>query len=852
MHLVIVESPTKAKTIRKFLGADYKVIASMGHIRDLPESSDAVPESLKKTAWGKLGVDVQNNFEPLYVVPKGKTKIISELKQALKEAEDIYLATDEDREGESISWHLLQILKPKVPVHRMVFHEITKGAIEGALNHTREIDERLVRAQETRRVLDRLVGYLISPVLWKKIAFGLSAGRVQSAALKAIIDRERARMAFNKAGYFDVSANLKKDEAPFEATLVSIKGTRIATGKDFDETTGKVSEKAGNVLVLDEARAKEIAEQVKNATWSVTEVTEKPIARKPPAPFITSSLQQEANRKLGLSSKETMRVAQSLYEQGFITYMRTDSVALSEDAIKAVRGDIERRFGKEYLSEQPRRYTSTSKGAQEAHEAIRPSLSFTAPNDTGLDGAMRSVYEMIWMRTLACQMAESKQEQMTVTLDVLEHTFHATGMRILFPGFLRAYVEGAADTEEALEEKEHPLPPLRTGDHPACVEATAESHETKPPARFTEAGLIQYMEKVGIGRPSTYASIVSTLLDRKYVKKTGSALVPTFTGFAVTQLMERNFSHLVDVDFTSTMEESLDKIAEGKEEWLPYLHEFYFGEKGLDKKVREGEENIDPEEAKTIALPNLPETKIRIGKYGAYFEGRHPKNQTLAKASLPEDLAPSEMTADRLSEILDKAQQGPTSLGADPETGQQIYLKTGSYGPYIQLGEDPPEGSKEKVKRASVPKTLPLTELNLEKALGLLSLPRLLGSHPQSGKEIRAGLGRFGPYIVHDGEFRSLKAEDNVLTVSLERALELLAMPKGTRGGRAAAALRTIGEHPKDKKPITLHNGKYGMYIKHGVTNATLPKDQNPDALTLEQAVEILAARKAAKKTRRS
>ncbi|MDP3793594.1 MAG: type I DNA topoisomerase, partial [Candidatus Uhrbacteria bacterium] len=528
------ESPTKAKTIRKFLGSDYTVIASMGHVRDLPDSSTEIPAAFKDAKWANLGVDVEHNFTPLYVVPKKKAKIMSELKAALKTAEDVYLATDEDREGESISWHLLELLKPKVPVHRMVFHEITKHAIEEALKHPRELDERLVRAQETRRILDRLVGYTISPVLWKKIAYGLSAGRVQSAALKAIVDRERLRMLFVKADYWDVSAaletsNNKNQTSKFGAKLVETNGMRLATGKDFDEQTGKLSS-GKNLILLDKSAAEKIAKEAETGSWKVIEVTEKPFTRRPSPPFITSTLQQEANRKLGLSSKDAMRVAQSLYEQGHITYMRTDSVTLSQDAIAAARQSVIKRFGKEYVSETSRQYANKSKGAQEAHEAIRPSLTFASPDEIGLSGAERAVYELIWMRTLASQMMDSKQLQISVSLQVASHVFSATGMRILFPGFLRAYAESAADeSEQALEDMERPLPNLKVGDAPRCDGTTAEGHTTKPPGRFTEAGLIQFMEKEGIGRPSTYASIVSTLLDRGYVRKVSNALVPTFT-----------------------------------------------------------------------------------------------------------------------------------------------------------------------------------------------------------------------------------------------------------------------------------------------------------------------------------
>ncbi|MDO8583565.1 MAG: type I DNA topoisomerase [bacterium] len=849
MHLVIVESPTKAKTIRKYLGSDYTVTASMGHVRDLPSKADEVPEKYKGTKWAQLGVDTENDFQPLYVISRGKSKTITELKQALKTAEDVYLATDEDREGESISWHLLQILKPSVPVHRMVFHEITKQAIENALAKPRQLDEALVHAQETRRILDRLVGYGISPVLWKKIAYGLSAGRVQSSALKAIVDRERARLAFQKGAYWDVLATLEQKES-FEAKLTATDGKRVATGKDFDEQTGAVKAGAKDLILLDEAKAKAIAEQVKKEPWNVTDVQEKPTTRKPPAPFITSTLQQEANRKLGLSSKEAMKIAQGLYERGFITYMRTDSVALSAEALKGIKDGVEKRFGAEYVLAEPRHFGSV-KGAQEAHEAIRPSLTFASPDETGLAGIERDVYELIWMRTLASQMPESKQLQVAVTLVSAGHTFTATGMRIIFPGFLRAYVEGADDIEQALEEKEKALPALTIGDKPVCKDATDQSHETKPPARFTEASLIQYMEREGIGRPSTYSSIISTLLDRGYVKKTANALVPTITAFAVTQFMERCFKDLVDVKFTSKMEQSLDSIAEGKEEWLPYLRGFYFGDNGLETRIKEELAKKDEHDPRTVTLPNLPDVSIHIGRFGPYFEAVNPETNAKIKASLAPELTPADLTPDAMKEIIKTAKQGPTTLGIDPVTGENIYLKTGSYGAYLELGEHENEELKDKkakIKRVSVPKTIPLDQLTHELAVGLISLPRLLGTHPESGKEIRAGLGRFGPYIVHDGDFRSLKGEDNVLTVDLKRALEMLAEPKGVRGGRTAAILKTLGNHPTDGKPITLHTGRYGPYVKHGTINATIPKTQDPDTITLEQAVVLIKERKEKKK----
>ncbi len=837
MHLVIVESPTKAKTIRKFLGRDYEVIASMGHVRDLPSSQDEVPEKYKKTDFGRLGVDVDNDFAPLYVVNPKKTKLVTEIKRLLKDADDVYLATDEDREGESISWHLLDILKPKVPVHRMVFHEITKGAIDEALAHPRDIDEKLVHAQETRRILDRLVGYTVSPVIWKKIAFGLSAGRVQSPSLKAIVDRERLRMSFRKGSYWDVLAELEHNKTKFEAKLIFVNGKRVATGKDFDESTGKIKADAKDILLLDETTAKTVSDDARKADWNVTDVSQKETNRKPPAPFTTSTLQQESNRKIGLSSRDTMRVAQSLYEKGFITYMRTDSTNLSQDAIKGIKAVVTSRFGEEYIGEA--RTLVAAAGAQEAHEAIRPSLTFTAPQETGLSGSEYDVYELIWMRTMASQMKEAKQLQISVKLLANTNEFHASGMKILFPGFLRAYVEGADDVESALEEREKSLPEILIGDKPACQETKPLPHETKPPARFTEASIIQYMEKEGIGRPSTYAATISTLLDRGYVAKQGNALIPTFTAFAVTQLLEKHLADLVDVTFTSTMEKSLDKIAEGTEQWLPYLQKFYLGENGLRSRINDELDKIMPDEAKMIDLPDLDGYSVKVGKFGPYVESTLPITGAFIKASLPADMFPGEITKDAIDIVLKDAQKGPTSLGIDPATGLAIFLRTGSYGPYIQLGEEE-EDSKKKPKRASIPANVPLETLDFNKALAILALPRFLGNHPETTKEIRAGLGRFGPYIVHDGDFRSIKEPDDVLSITLERALEMLSQPKGTRGGGVG---KEIGKHPDDGKSITLHSGKYGNYVKHGTVNATIPKEMKPEDVTIEKAIELIAER---------
>ncbi len=851
-HLVIVESPTKAKTIRKFLGSEYTILASMGHVRDLPQSAADVPEAYKKTPKGQLGVDVDHDFEPLYIIPSGKKKTIDEIKRALKDADDLYLATDDDREGESISWHLLEVLKPKVPVHRTVFHEITRPAIEAAFVHPRALNQDVVRAQETRRILDRLVGYSISPVLWRKIAYGLSAGRVQSAALKAIVDRERARLRFAKAGYWDLLASLKKDGTAFEATSQAVDGIAIASGKDFDEETGQV--KAGRkVKVLDESSAKTLAEGLATHTsWKVASKQTKSVKKQPTAPFITSTFQQEANRKLGLSTKEAMRTAQALYEHGFITYMRTDSVNLSAEAVKRLQEVVKSRFGEQYLANEARHF-GTVKGAQEAHEAIRPSLDFRAPDDTPLQGIERDVYELIWMRTLASQMAASDQEQTTLTFEEGGTTFQASGLRILFPGFLRAYAEGHDDPELALEERERILPALEIGDQVACDKVAAVGHETKPPSRFTEAGLIQYLEKAGIGRPSTYASILSTLLDRGYIRKQQSTLIPTFTGMIVTQYMEKHFPTFVDATFTSRMEQDLDRIAEGKEAWIPYLNAFYFAEHGLKAGIDAELAAPPDDETRRLLLPAVPDVEIRLGRFGTYMEGIHPKHKTPVKMNIPDTIAPADLTPESLEELLGKQQQGPTSLGLDPVSGHNIYLRTGSYGPYVQLGEDPDDKDKKakKPKRSSVPKDTPLETLGLEKALYLLSLPRTLGMHPTSAKEVKLGFGRFGPYVVHDGDFRSLKKDDSVWTLTFERALALLAEPKTGRGKRGSDPGTAIGTHPKDGKPITLHNGKYGPYLKHEKTNATIPKNLQGTTPSLEQSLEILAAREGApKKTR--
>ncbi len=845
--LVIVESPTKAKTIRKFLPKGYVVEACMGHVRDLPTSAAEIPEKVKKEPWARLGVNVDNGFEPLYVVPKKKTKVVRELKDLVKDADRVLLATDEDREGESISWHLLEVLKPKVPFERLVFHEITKDAIHRALDRTRDLDDRLVRAQETRRILDRLVGYGLSPLLWSKIAFGLSAGRVQSVAVEVIVRRERERMAFRKASFWDLLATVSKGGA-FDARLIQVGDARLASGKDFDEKTGALKESREKLLHLDESKANELRKRLEPLPFVVKSVEEKPVTRKPPPPLITSTMQQEANRKLGMSAQETMRVAQSLYERGLITYMRTDSVNLSNEAIQAARRCVETRFGAEYVAPGIRQYKTSTKGAQEAHEAIRPSADFTAPRDTGLVGRDHDLYELIWMRTLATQMADARQTQIAVRIEAGDATFAASGLRIVFPGFLRAYVEGSDDAQGALDQRERLLPALQPGDRVDLDKLAAEGHETKPPPRYTEASLIQLMEKEGIGRPSTFATIVGTIIDRGYVVKQGNQLVPTFTAFVVSDLLANHFPDLVDLGFTSQMERSLDAIAEGELEAKPYLQQFYLGDHGLKTRIDQQAQQIDPKDAKLVKLSSdLPGVEIHVGKFGPYLELQEPGSDP-RKASIPDEVAPGDLTSDRVYEILEKYERREQGIGADPASGKPVYLKTGSYGPYVQLGD---AADDVKPKRASLPPGIQLQDVDLTLALRILELPRLLGPHPDTGKDVRAGLGRFGPYVVHDGDFRSLKKEDDVLAVELPRALELLAIPKG-RGRGQAEPLRQVGAHPKDGQPIQLYSGRYGFYVKHGEKTATVSKEASfdPQSLTVEQAVVALDAAPEGKKKR--
>jgi len=816
--LVIVESPTKARTISNYLPSGYRVQASMG---------------------------------PLYVVPKSKSKVVKELKEALKGASELILATDEDREGESISWHLLQVLNPKIPIKRMVFHEITKEAIQAALKNCRSIDENLVHAQETRRILDRLYGYTLSPLLWKKISKGLSAGRVQSVAVRLLVQRERERRAFKTANYWDLKATLEKDKNQFESKLVTLNGQKVANGSDFDADTGRLLP-GRQVTLLDQATAAALKERIQDKIWRVSHTEEKPTTRKPSPPFTTSTLQQEANRKLGISARDTMRIAQNLYEQGYITYMRTDSVHLSDQAITAARHCVEQMYGKNYLSPQPRQYTTKSKGAQEAHEAIRPAgSSFRLPRETGLSGLEFALYDLIWKRTVASQMADARITQIAVNIQVENAGFRSSGKRIDFPGFFRAYVEGSDDPEAAIDDQEIILPPLSIGDTPNCRQLEAISHDTQPPARYSEASLVKTLESEGIGRPSTYATILGTIIDRGYAQMRNKTLIPTFTAFAVVSLLENHFPDLVDPKFTSKMEETLDDIATGSAQWLPYLDRFYRGEKGLESQVKERESQINSSTAKSVNLEDLQAT-IKIGKYGPYLEVS--RGDEILTASIPADLTPADLNPEQVETLLRQKTAGPDKIGLHPDTGEPIYLLVGSYGPYVQLGDVSDDNPKP--KRASLPKGVKPEDVTLEQAVGLLALPRLLGTHPLTGGKIKASLGRFGPYIVQEEgkekEYRSLKASDDVLTITLDRALALLAEPKKTRGTRGSTKppLKELGQHPDDGELVGLYEGPYGVYIKHGKTNAKIPEGETAETLTLEQALVALAAKTTtAKKT---
>lgn len=809
----------------------------MGHVRDLPQSAKDIPEKFRKLNWAKLGVNVEEDFEPLYCIPKTKTKVVKELREKLAEADELYLATDEDREGESISWHLLEVLKPKVPVKRMVFHEITKDAIQKALQDVREIDFNLVRAQEARRILDRLVGYTISPLVWKKVAYGLSAGRVQSVAVNLICQKELERLRFVEAQYSGVAAHCEKDKQGFEAKLLSSQGQRIATGKDFDPHTGKLV--GQNILHLMPEAAEALRQMAQKTEWLVQEVEEKPVSRKPAPPFITSTLQQEANRKLGMSARQTMTTAQKLYEQGFITYMRTDSTFLSQEALQAARERIVQRYGKKYLPAEPRVYAGKKvKGAQEAHEAIRPAgTEMILPEDLSLGYDEARLYEMIWKRTVASQMVNSQQKQVSAKFQVGDSIFTASGQTIEFAGFLKVYVESLDENSE--DEKETQLPPMKKGDRVKCVSSEVTNHETKPPARYTEASLVQTLEKEGIGRPSTYASILSTIQDRGYVNKQGNALVPTFTAMIVSKLLSAHLSKYVDNGFTSQMEQSLDDIASGDLDSTSYLNSFYKGKTGLLAEVEKNEKQIDADEARTLKFPmkGLKDLSFKVGRYGAYV--CRPADEGELCASLPDSQAPADITPEVANKLIDQKVNGADALGVHPKTQQKIYVLNGRFGPYIQMGEVDGEGET-KPKRSSLPQGMTPEQVDLPTALFLIDLPKTLGQHPDLNKDIKVGIGRFGPYVVCDGDFRSVPKAIPLNEVDLNIAMEILSQPKKGRG--KAAPLKEF-KLPNSEEILQVLNGKYGPYVKLGKTNASLAEGMTPETLTLEQALQLIAAR---------
>jgi DNA topoisomerase-1 len=873
--LVIVESPAKAKTLGRFLGSKYRVEASYGHIRDLPESAAEVPKEIKEKEWGRLGVDVDSDFKPYYVVPNDKKKQVAHLKTAVKDASEILLATDPDREGEAISWHLTQVLKPKVPVRRIVFHEITEDAVKEALDHPSKVNEDLVRAQESRRILDRLYGYTLSPLLWKKVQTGLSAGRVQSVAVRLIVEREEERRAFRTAVYWDLEATLKGDGREFVATLARLNDQRIATGKDFDAKTGEL--KNPNARLLDEAAAVTLAEAIRaNVPWTVSSVEQKPGIERPAPPFTTSTLTQEASRKLGFSTERTMQAAQRLFQgvdvgngemEGLITYHRTDSTTLSDKALQESARVIREMFGGEYY-DAPRRYQTRVKNAQEAHEAIRPTDFRLAPSqlEQVLDSDDLKIYELIWKRTMASQMVDARVLRTTIEIsanapngDVAVLT--ASGKAIEFAGFRRAYVEGSDDPAAELEEQEAILPQCSVGDQIdrdrtaiVLLGTAPKKHETTPPARFTEASLIKELERLGIGRPSTFAPTIATIVRRGYVFRQGKALVPSFTAFAVTKLLRDHFGDFIETDFTAEMEEDLDEISRGEREWIEFLREFYYGDKkkkhrGLLGAVVKGEENAD---YPVLDLGDDAESgesvRIRIGRFGPFVQvGEGGPGRT---ASLPDDIAPADLTLDKALELVRAKAEGPRSIGTDPTTGMNVYVMNGRYGAYVQLGETPEGKKAEKPKRASLQGGMTEQTITLDDALKLLSLPREVGVHPDDGQPIVTNFGRFGPYVKHNDEFRSLESDDDVFNVSFEQALALLRAPKQSRR-RQVAQKKTLKELTNNGTTIKLLTGRYGPYVTDGTTNASVPKSVNPESVTFEQAMELLEARRNAAPTPR-
>ncbi|KUM86568.1 MULTISPECIES: type I DNA topoisomerase [Streptomyces] len=877
-RLVIVESPAKAKTIKGYLGPGYVVEASVGHIRDLPNGAAEVPEKYTGEVR-RLGVDVEHDFEPIYVVNADKRAQVKKLKDLLKDSDELFLATDEDREGEAIAWHLQEVLKPKVPVKRMVFHEITKAAIQAAVANPRELNQKLVDAQETRRILDRLYGYEVSPVLWKKVMPRLSAGRVQSVATRLVVERERERIAFRSAEYWDLNGTFAtgragdpSDPSSLVARLQSVDGRRVAQGRDFD-SLGQL--KSANTLHLDEANARALAAALEQTRFAVRSVESKPYRRSPYAPFRTTTLQQEASRKLGFGAKATMQVAQKLYENGFITYMRTDSTTLSDTAITAARAQVTQLYGADYLPSSPRTYAGKVKNAQEAHEAIRPSGDrFRTPAETGLTGDQFKLYELIWKRTVASQMKDATGNSVTVKIggtaaDGRDVEFSASGKTITFHGFLKAYVEGADDPNAELDDRERRLPQVAQGDALSAEEITVDGHATKPPARYTEASLVKELEEREIGRPSTYASIIGTILDRGYVFKKGTALVPSFLSFAVVNLLEKHFGRLVDYDFTARMEDDLDRIAAGQAQSVPWLRRFYFGEGtatggAADAGNGDGDHlgglkelvtdlgAIDAREVSSFPVGN--DIVLRVGRYGPYIERGEKDSENHQRADVPEDLAPDELSVELAEELLAKP-SGDFELGADPVTGHQIIARDGRYGPYVTevLPEGTPKTGKNAVKprTASLFKSMSLDTVTLEDALKLMSLPRVVGADAE-GQEITAQNGRYGPYLKKGTDSRSLQAEEQLFTITLEEALQIYSQPK--QRGRAAAKppLKELGTDPVSEKPVVVKDGRFGPYVTDGETNATLRSGDSVEEITPERGFELLAEKRAktpAKKT---
>ncbi|KOV73669.1 DNA topoisomerase I [Streptomyces sp. AS58] len=877
-RLVIVESPAKAKTIKGYLGPGYVVEASVGHIRDLPNGAAEVPEKYTGEVR-RLGVDVEHDFQPIYVINADKKAQVKKLRDLLKDSDELFLATDEDREGEAIAWHLQEVLKPKIPVKRMVFHEITKDAIREAVANPRQLNQKLVDAQETRRILDRLYGYEVSPVLWKKVMPRLSAGRVQSVATRLVVERERERIAFRSAEYWDLTGTFStgragdsSDPSSLVARLQTVDGRRVAQGRDFD-SLGQL--KGANTLHLDEANARALAAALENTRFAVRSVESKPYRRSPYAPFRTTTLQQEASRKLGFGAKATMQIAQKLYENGYITYMRTDSTTLSETAISAARAQVTQLYGANYLPPQPRTYAGKVKNAQEAHEAIRPSGDrFRTPAETGLTGDQFKLYELIWKRTVASQMKDATGNSVTVKIggtaaDGRDVEFSASGKTITFHGFLKAYVEGADDPNAELDDRERRLPQVNEGDPLTAEEITVDGHSTKPPARYTEASLVKELEEREIGRPSTYASIIGTILDRGYVFKKGTALVPSFLSFAVVNLLEKHFGRLVDYDFTAKMEDDLDRIARGEAKAVPWLKRFYFGEgtgNGGAAEAGNGDGDhlgglkelvtdlgaIDAREVSSFPVGS--DIVLRVGRYGPYIERGEKDTEQHQRADIPTDLAPDELTVELAEELLAKP-SGDFELGTDPQSGHAIVAKDGRYGPYVTevLPEGTPKTGKNAVKprTASLFKTMSLDTVTLEDALRLMSLPRVVGTDAE-GVEITAQNGRYGPYLKKGTDSRSLQTEDQLFTITLEEAHAIYAQPK--QRGRAAAKppLKELGEDPVSAKPVVVKDGRFGPYVTDGETNATLRSGDSVETITPERGFELLAEKRAKGPTKKT